>query len=128
MFVAYRLHYIMIIKIQIYETPSGKHPFLEWLVKLDRIDKAIINGRIARVELYNFGNCKPISGPDDLWEIVVDYGPGYRIYFGMENRANIIIITLLLGGKKDTQSRDIATAAKYLALYKGKKREKEKCH
>ncbi len=87
-----------------------------------------INGRMARIDSCNFGNCKPITGIKDLSEIVIDYGPGYRIYFCIENRAKSTIITMLLGGKKDNQSRDIATAAKYLAHYKGEKREKEKCH
>ncbi len=115
----------MKIKVQIYETPSGKHPFLDWLKKFDTGVRAIIKNRIDRVESGNFGNCKPLVGVTDMWEIVIDFGPGYRIYYGLENNKMIdhirfnMLITILSGGKKDDQDRDIRKFERYWTEYKG---------
>ena len=48
---------------------------------------------------------------DGLGELRIDYGPGYRVYFVQRGR---IVIFLLCGGDKSTQSRDI-TRAKSMA-------------
>jgi putative addiction module killer protein len=47
-------------------------------------------------------------------ELKVDFGPGYRLYFGQAGR---VMVLLLCGGDKSTQSRDIQTAKKYWADY-----------
>jgi putative addiction module killer protein len=44
----------------------------------------------------------------------IDFGPGYRIYFG---RQGLLAVILLCGGDKKTQARDIATAQKYWKEY-----------
>lgn len=106
----------MVINIQIYETRPGKSPFLDWLNKLDRTERAVIRNRLDRIEAGNLSNCKPIVGFPDLWEIVIDYGPGYRIYHTKEGNK---IILILVGGKKGSQKRDIEKAARYLADYQG---------
>ncbi|MDD9974797.1 MAG: type II toxin-antitoxin system RelE/ParE family toxin [Candidatus Poribacteria bacterium] len=46
----------------------------------------------------------------DLYELRIDYGPGYRVYFGMFTSR---IVILLCGGRKGTQQRDIARAQNY---------------
>jgi len=55
--------------------------------------------------LGNFSNVKSVGGRVLEWEI--DYGPGYRIYFGREGDA---IVILLGGGSKKRQSNDIRDA------------------
>ena len=40
-------------------------------------------------------------------ELRVDYGPGYRVYFGQQGRT---VVVLLCGGDKRTQDRDIRQA------------------
>lgn len=50
-----------------------------------------------------------------MWELRIDYGPGYRIYFG-RNDAELVI--LLLGGNKGSQDRDIKKAKKYWTDYR----------
>lgn len=79
----------------------------KWLKKLhDANAKARINLRIRRIELTgNLGDYKPVG--EGVSEIRIDYGPGYRVYFG--RRGNEIIL-LLIGGDKSTQQRDIAKA------------------
>ena len=41
---------------------------------------AIVHARLNRIELGNFGDCKPVG--EGLAELRIDFGPGYRVYFG----------------------------------------------
>jgi putative addiction module killer protein len=61
--------------------------------------------RIRRISLGNFGDAKPVG--KGVAELRIDYGPGYRVYFV---RRGSIVVILLCGGDKRTQSRDIETA------------------
>lgn len=72
------------IKIVNYLAPNGKEPITEWILELDPITRAVVRARISRVRLGNFGECKRIKNGEGIWEIIIDYGPGYRIYFGKE--------------------------------------------
>lgn len=63
------------------------------------------SARLDRLEFGNLGDCKPLG--HGIWELRVDCGPGYRIYF---RRRGPVIIVLLCGGDKSTQSSDIARA------------------
>jgi hypothetical protein len=49
-----------------------------------------------------------------VWELKIDFGPGYRVYFGEDGPT---IVVLLCGGDKGSQSRDIAEAKKYWTDY-----------
>lgn len=100
----------------IYQTKAGKKPLDEWLDELDKKDQSVIIRRLDYIEeMGNLGKHKQLKGYKDLWELVFDYGPGYRIYFG---KAGSTIVILLLGGRKGSQERDIAKANKYWQLYK----------
>ena len=61
----------------------------------------------------NFGDCKPVG--EGISEIRLDFGAGYRIYFGEVKNT---IILLLCGGNKSTQTRDIGRAKTYWQEYK----------
>lgn len=95
------------MNIVYYVARSGKVPFLEWRDSLDTKTRSIIIARLARVRLGNMGDCKPIKNGKGLWELRIDYGPGYRLYFGKKGSDFIV---LLIGGDKDTQARDIERA------------------
>jgi putative addiction module killer protein len=100
--------------VEHYLTPQGKCPFRDWFDNLSDIKTAaILERRITRLELGNFGNCEPVGA--GLFEQKIDYGPGYRIYFG--KTANKIIL-LLLGGDKSTQREDILKAQHYWQDFK----------
>lgn len=97
------------IELLEYLTTSGRNPFREWLEGLrDRQARAKIRVRLNRIRLGNFGDCKGVGG--GVSELRIPYGPGYRVYFG--RKGNLVVI-LLNGGHKKTQSKDIALAQEY---------------
>jgi putative addiction module killer protein len=97
-----------------YVDNRGKIPFRNWLSSLkDKKTQAIIDARLTRVRLGNFGDCKSLK--DGVFELRIDFGAGYRVYFAKEGKA---LVLLLLGGDKRTQSKDIESAKKYWLDYK----------
>lgn len=89
-----------------YETDDGEDLFARWLADLkDRQAVARVAARIARLELGLFGDCKPLDA--GVWELRVDWGPGYRVYYAQAGRR---VILLLVGGDKRRQSGDIQNA------------------
>lgn len=80
--------------------------FATWLLKLrDEQARARILIRIRRLSLGNFGDIKPVG--ENVSELRIDYGPGYRIY--LRRHGNLLVI-LLAAGIKKTQQSDIAKA------------------
>jgi len=80
--------------------------FRKWMKKLkDVIAKAHINRRIDRLDHGNPGDAKPVG--EGCFEMRIDYGPGYRVYY-KDTGQEIIII--LCGGDKSTQQEDIDRA------------------
>ena len=81
---------------------------------------ARIQARILRFENGNLGDHKTVG--DGVWEARLDFGPGYRLYFG---KHGISVILLLAGGEKGSQSKDIALAKRYWGDFrKGAKHDK----
>ena len=64
-----------------------------------------IQARVLRFENGNLGDHKNVGG--GVWEARLDFGAGYRLYFGKDGAA---VILLLAGGDKASQSKDIAAA------------------
>lgn len=88
--------------------------FKKWFSSLtDKRAKARIDVRIKRVMLGNFGDVEPVG--NGVSELRIDYGAGYRVYF--IKRGNILVI-LLCGGEKSTQSKDIQKAHKLAEMVK----------
>jgi len=116
-FVVYKLHCGHVDAVprilKIYQTATGTLPFLEWWQSLrDGRTKAIILARLARVRVGNMGNTRSVG--EGVHELKIDYGPGYRVYFGHEGPQLVI---LLYGGDKRTQDDDITTAKAYWQRY-----------
>jgi putative addiction module killer protein len=78
-----------------------------WWDKLrDKRAKVRINARVRRIrDRGNFGDHKFLR--DGVWELKIDYGPGYRVYY---TRVGGQIVLLLGGGDKSTQEHDIERA------------------
>jgi putative addiction module killer protein len=106
-------------QVRIYTKKDGKRPFSDWLRKLrDQTAQQRIDARLTRVQLGNFGDSKSVG--EGVLELRVDYGPGYRVYFGRDGQD---VVILLVGGDKRTQAKDIDTARDYWADYKIRKKE-----
>jgi putative addiction module killer protein len=98
-----------VFEVRHYITPEGKDPCLEWHSALrDTKARVAVDRRINRLELGNFGDHKFCR--DGVWEMRIDIGPGYRVYYAIAGSQAIL---LLLGGGKGTQSADIDRACTY---------------
>ena len=97
-----------------YLSENGHSPFDDWLEGLrDLRARARVEIRLDRVRLGNLGDHASLG--NSVFELRIFYGPGYRVYYGLE-RGNVVL--LLLGGTKSTQKRDIKIAKAYLDDYR----------
>lgn len=87
-------------------TVQQTHKFSQWLTKLkDMKARITIARRLERAQAGSLGDVKPVG--ENIYEMRIDFGPGYRLYYTM--RGNELII-LLVGGDKSTQQQDIEKA------------------
>jgi len=95
--------------IDYYLTEAGRKPFKEWLGGLkDVTARQKVRVRLDRVRLGNLGKNRSVG--EGVFELKIDYGPGYRVYYVVEKRT---IFLLLMGGEKSSQHKDIARAQAY---------------
>ena len=80
---------------------------MEWLNGLEPKTRGIVRNRIDRLESGNMGDTRSVGG--GVFELKVDFGPGYRVYFGQIGDA----VHLIDGGSKQTQDADIAAARNF---------------
>ena len=100
-------------EIRRYIKPDGSVPVTDWLDSFrDSKTRRKIKSRLERVALGNLGDYKSIEG--GVGELRINYGPGYRIYFG---QIGSTVVLLLCGGDKSTQQKDIRTAIEYWRNY-----------
>ena len=103
----------MIREILHYRTVSGKNLFDEWFSGLsDLRTMNRIEARLDRLRAGNFRDTKLVA--TRVWELRFHFGPGYRVYFGLNGQALVI---LLCGGDKSTQDSDIRRARGYWIDY-----------
>lgn len=115
---------MQIYQIEIFETSDGKCPYSEWLDGLsDRVARAKIRTRLDRASFGNFGKKESVGA--GVHELKIDFGPGYRIYFALDEDEGKIIL-LLSGGTKKRQQKDIDQAQVYWKQAKAEKREKRR--
>ena len=89
-------------------------PFTEWFNSIRDITvKKRIEARLFSFKSGNFGDHKPVG--NGVWELRLDFGAGYRIYYGQVDRT---VVLLLCGGDKSSQSRDTERAKNYWKEYK----------
>ena len=100
-------------EIRYYVGPGGLQPFATWFAELDAIARAKVTRAIARLEQGNFSNVKSVG--EGVLEYRIDFCPGYRVYFGRDGEALVILLT---GGTKKRQQRDIDTAHAFWQAYK----------
>jgi putative addiction module killer protein len=85
---------------------------------LDSTARAKVAAALLRMEQGNLSNVKSVG--QGVLEYKIDFGPGYRVYFGRDGE---VLVMLLTGGTKKRQQRDITDAAAYWRDYKQSKRK-----
>ena len=96
------------VGVRYYATGPGRQPFEEWFLALDQVARARVETRLNRIRIGNFGDCRALG--DGVWELRLQFGPGYRIYFGRAPGGSVV---LLCGGDKRSQRRDVERAKAY---------------
>lgn len=104
-------------QVKLYLTQDDKSPYVKWVSGFkDQTTKARIDVRATDLVQGKLGKCKALG--QGVTELILNFGPGYRIYIG--EIGNIIII--LCGGDKSTQENDIKKAKEYWEDYKDRAR------
>ncbi len=99
-----------------YVDAAGVSPFAEWRGKLDATVRARVTLAVYRLEAGNFSAVKGAGA--GIFELRLDFGPGYRVYFGKDEEQ---LVVLLSGGTKKRQQTDIETAQALWLEYKRRK-------
>src|SRR5580658_5272234 len=86
-------------------TENDRSSYRDWFEGLDHVTALRVQRCLRRLEAGNFGAVKALQA--GVFEVRMDFGPGYRVYYGREGRT---IIILLGGGSKRRQDADIAAA------------------
>jgi putative addiction module killer protein len=106
-----------VLELRYYLARDGRSPFEGWFASLDPVARAKVTVAIARLEQGNLSNVKGVG--EGVLEYRINFGPGYRVYFG---RDGDVLVILLTGGTKKRQQRDIAAAIEMWADYRRRKR------
>lgn len=106
------------ITIKEYIDSKGQSPYAKWFNRLKVEAAAKVAIALVRMEQGNFSNTKRLGS--GILEFRIDFGPGYRIYFGRDGDR---IVILLGGGTKKRQQNDIEKAKVLWKEYKGRKRQ-----
>lgn len=104
--------------LRVYLRADGTSPFQLWFDGPDDIANARVTRHLTRLEQGNASNVKAVG--EGVSEVKIDFGPGYRVYFGMDGRTFAI---LLGGGMKKRQGRDIKDAQEAWRDYRSRKKE-----
>ncbi len=105
------------IEIREYIDSQGRSPYARWFEGLNARAAAKVATALVRMEQGNLSNAKGVGA--GVSEYRMDFGPGYRVYFGKDGGTLII---LLGGGTKKRQRKDIETAQDLWREYKPRKR------
>jgi putative addiction module killer protein len=105
------------VEVRRYQIAEGEVPLSDWLDGLrDGRARARIVARLDRLGVGLLGDWRSVG--EGVRELRIDYGPGYRVYYGQDGEA---LILLLCGGDKRTQVKDIEKAHGYWKDYKARK-------
>lgn len=96
----------MALRIIEYLDQRGRSPFAAWFEGLNAEAAAKITAALYQVGESNWGNTKGVGG--GVFERKIDFGPGYRIYFGKEGESLVI----LLGGSTKRRQQQAIEAAR----------------
>ncbi len=106
-----------VLELRYYLAVDGRSPFEEWFSGLDAAAGAKVSVALARVGQGNLSNTKGVG--EGVLVYRIDWGPGYRVYFG---RDGDVLVILLTGGTKKRQQRDIEQARALWADYRRRRK------
>jgi len=89
-----------VIELRYYLADDERSPFEDWFSGLDSAAAAKVSVALVRLEGGNLSNVKAVG--EGVLEYRIDWGPGYRVYFG---RDGAVLVILLTGGTKKRQQR-----------------------
>ncbi len=118
--VQYMLPSEQMVEIREYHDPGGRSPFREWFDRLNSEAAGKVTTALYRLGLGNFSNAKSVGS--GVYECRINFGPGYRVYFGKDGE---LIVILLGGGTKQRQQNDIKLALDRWEDYKQRKKQKK---
>ena len=98
---------------------GGISVYADWFNSLDAAPAARIDRYVRRMEQGNWGDSKSVG--EGVRELRIDFGPGYRVYYGIDEGR---VILLLGGGTKRNQSQDIRKAITIWVAYKQRKKRR----
>ena len=107
---------LVMVEVREYLDRGGYSPFGAWSDRLNREAAAKVAAALARIQQGNLSNAKGVGS--GVYEYRIDFGPGYRIYFGKDGERLVILVG---GGTKKRQQEDIATALARWHDYKQRK-------
>jgi putative addiction module killer protein len=107
---------LSMVEVREYLDRSDHSPFAAWSDRLNREAAAKVAAALARIQQGNFSSAKGVGA--GVYEYRIDFGPGYRIYFGKDGDRLVILVG---GGTKKRQHDDIATALTRWHDYKQRK-------
>ena len=106
------------VAIREYIDSGGRSPYARWFNRLNAQAAAKVATALVRLDMGNLSGVKGVGA--GVFEHRIDFGPGYRIYFGKDGETLII---LLGGGTKKHQQQDIEAARSHWQDYKRRKRQ-----
>lgn len=99
-----------------YLDQEGRSPFGDWRSHLNDVARAKVTVALQRLAYGNVSHVKGVG--NGVSELKIDFGPGYRVYFGRDGQ---VFVILLAGGTKKRQRRDIEDAQARWSDYKRRK-------
>jgi putative addiction module killer protein len=105
-----------LVEVREYLDRGGRSPYAAWFDRLNREAAAKVVAALTRLQQGNFSNAKSVGA--GVYEYRIDFGPGYRIYFGKDGERLVILVG---GGTKKRQQEDIKTALARWQDYKQRK-------
>ena len=104
------------VELREYLTADGRSPYAFWFERLNREAAVKVAAALARMQQGNLSNAKGVGAR--VHEYRIDFGPGYRSYFGKDGDRMVIVVG---GGTKKRQEQDIQTAVARWQDYKQRK-------
>jgi putative addiction module killer protein len=111
---------VLMIVVREYIDEAGRNPFGMWFAHLDSTAAVRVTVALERIAQGHRSALKGVG--EGVLEYKIDFGPGYRIYFGKDGDRLVILVG---GGTKKRQDKDIAEAKEVWKDYKRRKRQGE---